>query len=403
MIERPLYLKKIEPFIDQQLVKILVGIRRGGKSTVLDQVRELLIGRGVRPEKIVHINFENYSYLNVRDKATFMELIDGILAGEGRHYLLFDEIQIVEGWEEVINGLLTEKDVDIYITGSNSKLLSTELSTMLTGRFINIGVYTLNFAEYLDFKRGRGLVLSSTAEEFSEYMTRGGFPMVHIADYSLEQNDSLVTDIYNSILFRDLVKRRGIRNTELLSRVVKYIFDNIGNNFSAKSIVDYLKSQNRVLKPETVYNYLDWLEEVFVIARVPRYDVRGKEILKSNEKIMLGDIGLLYAVNGRNSSMKSGVLENIVYHELVSHGYKVWVGKNDEKEIDFVAEKNGDKMYLQVALTLGARNTIEREFGAFNGVTDNYPKYVLTLDQVWGENQEGVKQRYLPDFILEEL
>jgi len=403
MIKRPLYLSKIEPYIDQPLIKILVGIRRGGKSTVLEQVRELLVERGVLAEKIVHINFEKYSYLNVRSQEDFMKLIDGILVGGGRHYLLFDEIQNIERWEVVVNGLLAEKDVDIYLTGSNSKLLSSELSTLLTGRYINIQVMPLNFREYLDFKEARGEKVEDTLAGFEDYMARGGFPLVHIADYTMEQSDGIVRDIYNSILFHDLVERKGVRNTDLLSRVVKYVFDNIGNNFSSKSIVDYLKSEQRALKPETVYNYLDWLEEVYAIARVRRCDLRGKEILKTNEKVFLGDVGLLYAVNGRNATTRPGVLENVVYNELLSHGHKVYVGKNAEKEVDFVAEKGGGRMYLQVALTMSSTETVEREFAAFEGVNDNYPKYVLTLDRVWGENRDGVVQKFLPDFLLEEL
>lgn len=404
MIERPIYLEKITPYINQPLVKILTGIRRGGKSTVLEQVKEFLVRSGVKPEKVVHINFENYSHLGVRTQEEFMRLIDGVLVGGGRHYLLFDEIQNIERWEAVINGLLTEKDVDIYLTGSNSKLLSSELATLLTGRYVNIRVMPLNFREYLDFKQARGEAVSDTLVGFEDYMARGGFPLVHIADYTLEQSDGIVKDIYNSILFHDLVERRGIRNTDLLSRVVKYIFDNIGNNFSGKSIIDYLKSEQRTLKPETVYNYLDWLEEVYVISRASRYDLRGKAVLKSNEKIFLGDVGMLFALNGRSDSMRSGVLENIVYNELISRDYTVYVGKNSEREVDFVAEKGGEKMYLQVALTMAmAQKTAEREFAAFGGIDDNYPKYVLTLDRKWGENREGVKQKFLPDFLLEEL
>ena len=403
MITRQLYLDKIVPYIDQPLIKVLVGIRRAGKSSILEQVRELLIEREVAPEKIVHINFENFSYLNVRSKAEFIKLVDGMIAGGGRHYLLFDEIQNVEGWDEVVNGLLAEKDVDIYLTGSNSKLLSAELSTLLTGRYVNIRVMPLVFGEFLDFKKARGVEIKDTATEFEDYMNRGGFPTINIADYELEQGDKVVADIYNSILFHDLVERKGIRNTELLSRIVKYVFDNIGNNFSAKSISDYLKAEKRVLKPETVYNYLDWLEEVFVVSRVPRYDLRGKEILKTNEKFFLGDVGLLYAVNGRNLSARPGVLENIVYNELVARDYKVFVGKNAEKEVDFIAEKAGKRLYLQVALQLTTRSTVEREFGALKGINDDYPKYVLTMDKMWGENQNGIEQRFLPDFILEEL
>ncbi|MBQ9180491.1 ATP-binding protein [Candidatus Saccharibacteria bacterium] len=403
MITRPTYLDKIKPFINQHMIKILTGIRRGGKSTVLEMLRAYLVETGVPAEKIIHINFENYSYINVRTQTEFMALIDGILAGGGRHYLLFDEIQNIENWEIVINGLLAEKDVDIYLTGSNSRLLSSELSTFLTGRYVNIVVQPLSFQEFLDFAKIRGRLYSTTREAFDDYLGRGGFPLANVADYTLEQSDTIVNDIYNSILFYDLVARKNIRNTDLLSRVVKYIFDNIGNEFSGKSIIDYLKSEQRVLKPETVYNYLDWLEEVYVISRVPRYDIRGKALLKANEKIFLGDIGLLYAVNGRNVSRLPGILENVVYNELISHGYTVYVGKNSEREVDFIAEKSGDRLYLQVAMNLSSVDTIEREFRAFEGIADNYPKYVLTLDEIWTENRAGIKQKFLPDFLLEEL
>jgi predicted AAA+ superfamily ATPase len=403
MIERKLYLDKITPYIDQPLVKVLVGIRRAGKSTILDQVRELLSARGVEPEKIIHINFEHLSYLHVRSQADFVELVQGMMSGGGKHYLLFDEVQNIAGWDEVVNGLLAEGQADIYITGSNSKMLSSELSTHLTGRYVNVQVCPLNFAEFLDFKRQRGAPIGKLDIEFDDFINRGGFPAIHIADYTLDQGDDIVSDIYSATIFRDLVERKGIRNTELLARVVKFVFDNIGNIFSAKTITDYLKSQKRKLDPETIYNYLDWLEEVFVIRRVPRYDLRGKAVLKINEKYFIGDVGLLYAVNGRQMSYRSGVLENVVFNELLSRGYDVKIGKNDQLEIDFVAEKDGQRLYLQVAANLTNQDTIDREFRAFQGIADNYPKYVLSLDEQWGENRDGVQQRYLPEFLLENL
>lgn len=403
MIFRPLYLETIKSYIDKPFIKVLVGMRRTGKSTLLDGVRDILLEQGVAPEKIVKINFESLDYVNIRTKLEFTNLIKGVLAGGGRHYLLLDELQNIEGWDEVVNAVLADNAADVYITGSNSKLLSSELSTHLTGRFVNIHVFPLNFTEYLDFKRARGAAIGDIGAEFNDYMTMGGFPVLHTAEYSLTQCDSIVADIYSSTIFRDLIERKNIRNTELLSRVVKYVFDNVGNTFSAQSIVDFLKSEQRKADIETIYNYLDALEEVFVITRVARYDLRGKNILKTNEKYFLGDIGLLYAVNGRNTSFIPGALENIVLNELMSHGFSAYIGKNNQKEIDFVAEKAGRKLYLQVTTSLGNPNTIEREFAAFEGISDNYPKYVLSLDRTWGENRNGIEQRFLPEFLLEEL
>lgn len=401
MIERKMYLDKIAGYIDKPLIKVLVGIRRAGKSTLLSQVEDILVRRGVPPEQIVHINFENLSYIKVRDQASFAELADELINSQHKRYFLFDEIQNIEGWDVVVNGMMSEYGVDIYLTGSNSKLLSRELSTHLTGRFINIEVYPLNFAEYLNFRRHTDADVSDLREEFGRFLERGGFPALHINNLTKEQCDDVVSDIYTSIVFRDLIERHGIRNTELLSRVVKFIFDNIGNPFSAKSVSDYLKNEKRSLNPETIYNYLDWLEEAFIIKRVSRYDLRGKEVLATNEKYFLGDVGLLYAVGGRQESYLSGILENVVLNELLSRGYQVNVGKNQSLEIDFVATRRAEKIYLQVAASIAGGGTLEREYAAFKGIEDNYPKYILTLDQVFGENRDGVRCVNLAEFILE--
>ncbi|MDO4742277.1 MAG: ATP-binding protein [Candidatus Saccharibacteria bacterium] len=404
MIKRPLYLNRIIPFIDKPQIKILVGVRRAGKSTLLEYVKELLLEKGKALDSIVHINFDALEYTNVRDKETFLALIKKLYS-DGKRYFLLDEVQNIEQWDEVISALFAEKDTDIYITGSNSKLLSTELSTFLTGRYLNIYVSTLNFSEFLDFKKARGEDISNLDETFAEYMERGGFPAIHLSSQSLSQCDQIISDICSSIVLRDLVERHNIRNTDLLNRIIKYIFDNIGNIFSAKSISDHLKAERRNLNPETIYNYLNWLEEALVIKRVSRYDLRGKVILKTQEKFFLTDIGFLYAVNGRGESYKSGILENIVYHELISHGYKVYLGKNDTKEIDFVAEKNHSPIYIQVTSTLDSDETINREFSAFDKITDNYPKYVVSMDKLdaWNKDRNGIKHKYLPKFILEDL
>lgn len=402
MITRDTYVKKIMPFIDKPLIKVLVGIRRAGKSTLLEMVKEYLVSTGVKADEILVVNFELTPYAKIRTRDDFLDFIDEKITKSGQYrYLLFDEVQYVEGWDECVNGLLAAQKYDIYVTGSNSKLLSGELSTYLTGRYIEIRVDTLTFAEYLDFKRERGTEMQLLATEFNNYLQMGGFPVLHLADYQLEQVDSLMSDIYASIVYRDLVTRKNIRNTDLLDRLIRYVFDNIGNLFSAKSVSDYLKNEHRNIKPETIYNYLKWLEEVFVIQRVNRYDIRGRELLKTQEKFYLGDIGLLYAVNDRNGSYLSGLLENVVYHELIAKGYKVRIGRNGEKEIDFIAERRGELMYLQVAAHITDEATSEREFSAFAGIDDNYPKYVLTLDENWLESHDGITQQFLPQFLLD--
>ena len=308
---------------------------------------------------------------------------------------------LLKRWDEAISALYAEKDTDIFITGSNSKLLSSELSTFFTGRYVDLRVHTLNFAETLDFKRALGQPIKSIPEEFSSYLAKGGFPSLYVSIQTEYQDDSEITDIYNSILYKDLVERKNIRNTELLSRVTRFVMDSIGSPISAKSISDYLKNEKISLSQDTIYKYLDWLEEAMIIEKIKRYDLRGKELLKTQEKYYLADIGLLYAINGRSSTYLSGVLENLVYHELVSHGYKVYVGKNGSQEIDFIAEQSHQKIYFQVAAHISDKSTAEREFGALRNIQDNFPKYVLTLDQDFLHSEDGVEAKYLPEFILD--
>lgn len=329
-----------------------------------------------------------------------MDLVKQLLR-EGVHYFLFDEVQNVEKWDEVVSALYAEKDTDIFITGSNSKLLSSELSTFFTGRYIDFRISTLNFEETLEFDKVLGRDMTDIDERFKRYLHRGGFPSLYVSEQTEKQDDAEVVDIYNSILYKDLVERKGIRNTELLSRVTRFVLDNIGNPLSANSIAKYLKNERLALGQETIYKYLGWLEEAMVIDRVPRYDMRGKELLKTQEKYYLADVGLLYAINGRSGTYLSGVLENLVYHELISHGYKVTIGKNNEREIDFVAEREHNRMYIQVAAHITDRETTEREFGAFRGIDDNYPKYVLTLDRDFLHDESGIVAKYLPEFVLQ--
>lgn len=399
MVRRPLYLNKLISYIDKPFIKILAGIRRSGKSSLLEQVKDELLSRGTPVDKIALINFDSIDYTHIRTKPDLVALEKSLL-DRGVHYFLLDEVQNIEQWDEAISALYAEKNTDIFITGSNSKLLSSELSTFFTGRYVDLKIHTLNFSETLDFKRALNQPIKSIPEEFSSYLARGGFPSLYVSIQTEQQDDSEITDIYNSILYKDLVERKNIRNTELLSRVTRFVMDNIGSPISAKSISDYLKNEKISLSQDTIYKYLDWLEEAMIIEKVRRYDLRGKELLKTQEKYYLADIGLLYAINGRSSTYLSGVLENLVYHELVSHGYQVYIGKNDSQEIDFIAERNHQKIYLQVAAHISDKSTVEREFGALRNIQDNFPKYVLTLDQDFLHSEDGIEAKYLPEIIL---
>ncbi|MBR2543717.1 ATP-binding protein [Candidatus Saccharibacteria bacterium] len=399
MVRRPLYLNKLISYIDKPFIKILAGIRRSGKSSLLEQVKDELLSRGTPVDKIALINFDSIDYTHIRTKPDLVALEKSLL-DRGVHYFLLDEVQNIEQWDEAISALYAEKNTDIFITGSNSKLLSSELSTFFTGRYVDLKIHTLNFSETLDFKRALNQPIKSIPEEFSSYLARGGFPSLYVSIQTEQQDDSEITDIYNSILYKDLVERKNIRNTELLSRVTRFVMDSIGSPISAKSISDYLKNEKISLSQDTIYKYLDWLEEAMIIEKVRRYDLRGKELLKTQEKYYLADIGLLYAINGRSSTYLSGVLENLVYHELVSHGYQVYIGKNDSQEIDFIAERNHQKIYLQVAAHISDKSTVEREFGALRNIQDNFPKYVLTLDQDFLHSEDGIEAKYLPEIIL---
>ncbi|MEQ8199433.1 MAG: ATP-binding protein, partial [Clostridiaceae bacterium] len=319
-----------------------------------------------------------------------------------KYYILLDEIQEVSNWEKAINSFLVDFEADIYLTGSNSRLLSSELATYIAGRYVEFHINTLSFKEYLKFKeirtKNKELDIHKEIREFIRY---GGFPAIHINEYSYDTAYMIISDIYSSAILRDTVQRHSIRNIELLERIVKYVFDNLGNIFSAKNVADYFKSQHRKVDLNTVYNYLNALESAFIIQRVQRYDIKGKEILKTNEKYFIADQSLKYSVMGYKDRDISGVLENIVMLELKRRGYSVFVGKLDNKEIDFIAEKKEQKVYVQVSYLLGdSKETIDREFNPLLEVRDHYPKYVVTMDEFWSDNIQGIKHKNLADFLL---
>ena len=402
MIERKTYINDLIPFMDKPLVKVITGIRRSGKSTVMKLFKNELLKKGVTTEQIIHINLESFNYIHLTNASALYLFIKDNIKDSRKHYLLLDEIQEVTDWEKAVNALMVDFDVDIYLTGSNSHLLSSELATYIAGRYIEIPIFTLSFSEYIHFRAHYFNEEKNTTKQFLNYLEGGGFPVIHSSDYSLESAYKIVFDIYSSVILRDTVQRYKIRDTELLERIIKFVFDNIGNTFSGKNVADYFKSQHRKIDINTVYNYLNALEGAFILYKVPRYDMRGKEVLKTQEKHYLSDVSLLYATMGFKTSMIAQLLENIVFLELKRRGFKVYIGKIGQKEIDFIAQRKGEKIYIQVAYKIESQATAEREFYTLSKIKDQYPKYVITMDDFWKENLYGVKHMHIKDFLLVE-
>lgn len=399
MIDRPLYLDKIMPFVDTPFVKILTGVRRCGKSTILKMIiKKLREEKHVDDEQILSYRFDSMEYEDMTTKELYLELKSKILQSK-KTYLFLDEIQEIEGWEKVVNTLASDFDVDIYITGSNSRMMSSEISTYLTGRYITFHIYTLSFEEYLMFKKSY-TTLKDLKQEFSQYVRLGGFPATHLQDYSQDEVYTIVKDIYNSTIFSDIVRRNQVKKIDQLERVVKYTFNNIGNTFSAKSISNYFKSEQRKIDNETVYSYLEKLQKAYILHKCSRYDLQGKNILKTQEKFYLADVSLRYSVLGYTVDSVASSLENIVYLELKRRGYNVYIGKIKDKEIDFVAAKQNEKIYVQVTQEIKSEKTQKREYEQLLEIRDNYPKYVVMADDFAGGNYEGIKTMNIVDFLL---
>ena len=401
MIYRNEFLERLFKYKEKPLIKVITGIRRCGKSVILKLLQAELVRQGVAEERIIYLDFESFQWSALKRAGSFYEYISNRISRENRCYLLFDEIQEVAGWERAINSFSVDFNVEIYITGSNSHILSSELATFLSGRYVELNLFTLSFSEHLLFRESlTGKSIEDLHGAFTEYLRTGGFPVLHMASCDQETAMKIVYDIYSSVILRDVVQRYKIRDVELLERVVRFVFDNVGNKFSAGNVVDYFKSQYRKIDINTVYNYLNALEGAFIVHRIPRYDIKGKEILKTNEKYFVGDHGLVYAVMGYRDRFISGILENIVMSELLRRGYRVFTGKSSEREIDFIAEKNERKVYVQVAYKISEPATFEREFSVLLEIRDHHPKYVVTMDEVWRDNVDGVKHLHIADFLL---
>lgn len=399
MIERPLYLDKIMPFVDTPFVKILTGVRRCGKSTILKIIiKKIKEEKNVDDEQILNYCFNSMEYEDMTTKELYLELKSKIIQSK-KTYLFLDEIQEIEGWEKVVNTLASDFDVDIYITGSNSRMMSSEISTYLTGRYITFHIYTLSFEEYLMFKKSY-TTLKELKQEFSQYVRLGGFPATHLQDYSQDEVYTIVKDIYNSTIFSDIVRRNQVKKIDQLERVVKYTFNNIGNTFSAKSISNYFKSEQRKIDNETVHSHLEKLQKAYILHKCSRYDLQGKNILKTQEKFYLADVSLRYSELGYTVDSVASSLENIVYLELKRRGYDVYIGKIKDKEIDFVATKQNEKIYVQMTQEIKSEKTQKRECEQLLEIRDNYPKYVVMADDFAGGNYEGIKTMNIVDFLL---
>ena len=401
MLKRDEYIKKIVPFIDKDVIKVLTGIRRSGKSVMLKLLMEELKNIGINEKQFIYINFENLKYRNLKNYERLYDFILNKVDNKYKSYYIFlDEIQEMEEWEKCVNSLRVDEDFnfDIYITGSNAKLLSGELSTYLAGRYIEFVVYPFSFKEFFEIMKEKNKEID-LKEAFQDYVKFGGMPFLHNLDYNFEASMQYLQDLYASIILKDITQRNNIRDTDLLERIINYVVMNIGNTFSATSISKFFKSENRKVATETILNYIKACEEAFLVYRVARNDLLGKKILNVNEKYYIADHGIREAIMENNQKNINQVLENIVYFEMLRRGYNVKIGKVDNLEVDFVCKKNDETIYIQVSYLLASEDTKEREFSVLENIKDNYPKYVLSMDE-FDMSRNGIKHVNLIEFLI---
>lgn len=396
MYKRTLYLNKILQYLDKPLIKVITGMRRVGKSYMIKLLIEELKRKNIHKKNMLYINKESLEFDYLR---TYRDLYDYVEKHfknvNGKKYLFVDEIQEIDEWEKAITSFFSSEDFDIYITGSNAHLLSSEIATLISGRYIEIPIFALNYEEFLLF-RGK----EHSDKEFSTYLTVGGFPAIHHFDFNQEVIYQYVNSLYNTILLKDVIKRHNIRNVSLLENISQYVFENIGNIFTAKKVSDYMKSQRIRVGVETVQNYISYLESTFAIYKARRYDIKGKRLLELYEKYYMGDLSMRHALFGYRQEDISDILENLVFLELKRRGYQVFIGKVDTREVDFIAKKENKKIYIQVTYLLSSPETIQREFSVLSSIRDNYPKYVISMDSVFGNDVEGIQRINLIDFLL---
>ena len=401
MIKRETYMSRIRPFIGNDLIKVMTGIRRSGKSVMLELVKEELTESGIPAGQFISINFEDMRNSRLLTaSALHEEILKRAKDIEGKAYLFFDEIQEVADWERCINSLRVSLDCDIYITGSNARLLSGELATYLGGRYVEFVIYPFSFSEFLELFHTVD-PNATIQQSFQKYLLSGGMPYLANLRYAEEPSQQYLTDVFNSVQLKDIVKRNKVRDVDLLERIIAYAMANVGTAFSATSLVKFLKSEQRTVAAETVQNYIKYCCDAYLLYQVKREDLQGKQILSSNEKYYIADHGIREAVFGGNMRDVNLILENIVHMELLRRGYKVTVGRFGDREIDFVCHRRREKLYVQVAYLLATEDTVMREFGVYDLIRDNFPKYVVTMDEI-DMSQNGIKHRNIRDFLTAE-
>jgi len=399
MIERIRQLNKLKPFIDKPVIKVVTGIRRCGKSTLLFQIMAYLEKIGVSKSQIIYVNKELMEFDFV---SNFKELHQFIhaqkLKDQQRYYVFIDEVQEIEQWEKAVNSLLAEGDFDIYITGSNARLMSSEIATLLSGRYVEFKMHTLVYSEFREIMKQRKL--GNESDWFSWFMKYGGFPGIHQMDWDESVIKQYLNSIYNTVLLKDVIVRNNIRDSAMLDTINKYLIDNVGNITSAKGISDYMKSQFRKVSVDTTLNYIQHSCDAMIFEKIKRFDLQGKRILETLEKYYMADVGFRFATMAYTPQALSGQLENIVLIELLARDYDVAIGKISDKEVDFIATKGSEKIYIQVCVTLADEKVIEREFGVFDKINDHFPKIVLSMDKGFETTKQGVQWQNVEDFLM---
>ena len=396
-VERKEYIDKIKPFINKPVIKVITGMRRVGKSTFLKIISQKIL-KDIEESNKIYLNFETLELLKIKTDIELVEYLNPLLKDKkNKVYMFFDEIQLVKNWERVINALRVDENYDIYITGSNSSLMSSKISTLLSGRYIQIEIQPFNFREFLKLYSDKNLVYE---ELFKKYINIGGIPFLKYFDLDENSCAKYLQDLYNTVIVKDVIEYNKVRDVDMFNRILTYVFENIGQTFSSRSIQKFLKNENRNISVDTILNYLEYAKSAYIIKKVPRYDVVGKKILSVDEKYFITDHGLRYAKGFSNEKNIERILENIVYIELLSRGYKVNIGRVNDKEIDFIAVKGDKKEYYQVSYLLETEETRNREFGVYQKVEDNYPKYVLSMDKI-NFSQNGIIHLNIIQFLCE--
>lgn len=399
MIKRERYLKKIRDSYDSELIKIIVGVRRSGKSVLMMQIMEELKEKGIDEEHIIYINFEDYDYTEYTKPKAFNQYVKDKIKDKEKYYLFFDEIQSVTEFEKVINSFRATMNVSIFITGSNSKVLSGELATHLAGRYISLRMMPFTFSEYLELQKSQGKN-KNKEDAFIEYVEWGGMPQIYNST-SIQERKMYLRDLYNTVILKDIIERNKIKDVNVLNRVIQFMMENIGGVISANSITNFLKSDRITTSVDTILNYIEYINNSMIANKVSRYNIRGKTVMTLLEKYYMVDLGLLQLKSSPIEKKVGGRLENIVYNELIARGYEVYIGKTDNGEIDFVVDNFGERFYLQVADYLSDESVIEREFGAYKNVADNFPKYIITMDKM-DYSRDGIIHKNIIDWLLEE-